>query len=339
MVVAPSEVINHDHIVMFYLHNVNYLIHALGNRAKLLTLMRFSRSGRVAPAVGAWILMSLAASCGGSSGPTGPQPAPVTNTPPTVSAIGVRPPRAMQPETLATVGDRIALTVTVTDPETAPGDLTYEWTANPNIGTFSGSGGAVEWTAPAAVTSPRAVALLVTVVERYQGTDANGQPGQREHRVQQSATLRVHDSVKEIGDMAVDFLTQFSNSSVDTDVVMRNFSRTCDGGRGYTEERGDVQRHRDNYTMLSYDIGTPEVTFAFGSTSAACDWPGTPGDACAKVRVEWNDEHKTTGERNTVIGNDFVSAVYEGDRWFLCHSRFQGISSLRFHQLFSRGGQ
>lgn len=257
------------------------------------------------------------------------------NAPPTVGPLQVTHARAKQPTTLATIGDRVALTVAVNDVETPASQLTYEWTANPSLGTFTGTGAAVEWQAPASTTSPQIVLLLLTVIEKYQEPDSTGLPIQREHRIQRSVTMRVHDSVKEIGDMAHDFLTQFSISSVSPDYVLRNFSRTCDGGRGYADELGDVEAHRAGYTMLSYTIGPPAVTFAYGSASAACAWPGTPGDACAKVAVVWNDQKKSTGEKNTVTGNDYVSAVYEGERWYLCHSKFESTSSLRFHSLFT----
>lgn len=264
------------------------------------------------------------------------------NAAPTVSAIDVTPPKNKQPKTLATIGDSISLDVSVNDAESAADTLTYVWAANPAIGTFSGTGRAVQWKAPAAVTSPRTVLITVTVVEKYYEADANGLPIEKEHRIEKAVTLRVHDSVKEIGDMAVKFLTLFSQSEISPDVVMQDFSRTCDNGEGYADELADVEAHRANYRMLSYKIGEPEVTFQYGSESTACAISGAPGDACAKVRVEWNDERLDTGEKNTVIGDDYVSAVYEGNsandgRWLLCHSRFQGISSLRFHQLFSKG--
>lgn len=261
-------------------------------------------------------------------------PALTINNPPVVSAITVQPPRINQPVSLATIGDRISLTASVNDAETPASQLTYQWTANPTLGTFTGSGGAVQWTAPASISSAQSVLLTLTVIERYQEPDAQGLPVQREHRVQQAIVLKVHDSVKEIGDMAVDFLTQFSISSVSPDIVMRNFSRTCDDGEGYLEELDDVQKHRRDYTMLTYNIGSPDVSFAYGSEASACAWPDAPGDACAKVPVMWNDRHNTTNVTNTVTGNDFVSAVYENSRWYLCHSRWQLLTSQNLHKFF-----
>lgn len=261
-------------------------------------------------------------------------PAATVNTPPTVSPLTVQPPRARQPVMMATIGDRITLTASVNDAETPANQLTYEWAANPNLGTISGTGASVQWTAPASVSSAQSVLLTLTVIERYQVPDAQGLPLAREHRVQQAAIIKIHDSVKEIGDMAVDFLTQFSISSVGADVVLRNFSRTCDDGEGYRQELSDVLNHRRDYTMVSYTIGAPSVTFAFASRPTACAWPGAPGDACAKVPVIWTDRNKNTGVQNTVTGNDYVSAVYEDSRWFLCHSRWELLTSQNFHTFF-----
>jgi hypothetical protein len=258
------------------------------------------------------------------------------NTPPVVGAITVQPPRAQQPLTLATIGDRITLTASVNDAETPVSDLTYEWTANPALGTFSGTGPSVQWTAPATTPSPQLLLLLLTVVERYQEPDPQGLPINREHRVQQSVVMKVHDSVKEIGDMAVDFLQRFADSNQGHESVLRNFSRTCDGGRGYADELQDVVDHRAGYTMTSHTIGAPVVTFAFGSTVTACDWTqAAPGQACAKVPVVFNDIEKSTGKAGSVSGNDYVSAVYESARWFLCHSKFEALTSTRaFHPFF-----
>lgn len=258
------------------------------------------------------------------------------NSAPVVSPLSVQPPRVNQPITLATIGDRISLTASVNDAETPANELTYEWTANPSLGAFSGTGAAVQWIAPETVTSSQLVMLILTVVERYQEADSQGLPVQREHRVQQAVVLKVHDSVKEIGDMARDFLTRFSNSALGHEAVLHNFSRNCDDGEGYLQELQDVLDHRRDYTMLSYDIGPASVTFAYGARPTACAWPGAPGDACAKVPVVWKDKRKDTGAENTVTGNDYVSAVYESSRWYLCHSKWQPLSSTSFHAFFNR---
>ena len=166
------------------------------------------------------------------------------NSPPTVGSLTVQAPRKNQPRTLASIGDRMSLTVSINDAETALSGLSLTWSAVPNIGAFSGSGASVQWTAPASITSPQTVVLMLTVVESYVEPDSTGLPIPRQHSIQRTATVKVHDSVKEVSDMAVDFLTLFSNSALGPEAVLHNFSKTCDGGDGYGDEYSDVVDNR-----------------------------------------------------------------------------------------------
>jgi len=178
------------------------------------------------------------------------------------------------------------------------------------------------------VTSAQTVVLTLTVVERYQDADSQGLPVQREHRVQRTVNIRVHDSVKEIGDMSHAFLVAFTEQKPPSD-VLKDFSRTCDGERGYEQELEDVEKNQRERTInaAASTVGQPTVDLKF-SSSQACPISGTPGDACAAVFVRWSDVEKSTGTPSTVEGTDYVSAVYETDRWRLCHSRFDGKNVL-----------
>ena len=249
-----------------------------------------------------------------------------TNAPPIINSLTIQGPRANQPSTLANIADPLKLTASVSDAETADSQLTYEWTATPATGTFSGTGREVEWLAPSSITSAQTVVLTLTVVERYQDADSQGLPVQREHRVQRTANIRVHDSAKEIGDLSQAFLEAFSRQ-LGTTETLKDFSRTCDGGRGYEQELADVQDNLDKRQITMWRVDPPAVTFAF-SSSQACPISGTPGDACAAHFVRWSDVEKSTGTPSTVEGTDYVSAVYETDRWRLCHSRFAGMNVL-----------
>lgn len=249
------------------------------------------------------------------------------NTAPTVGAIQVTPPRLKQPLTMATIGDRITLTAAVNDAETPTSNLTYEWTSNPTLGTFSGTGASVQWTAPAATSSPQTALLLLTVVEKYQEADAQGLPINKEHRVQQSVVMRIHDSIKEIGDMARNFLLMFSDSSKQAVEVLQDFSQTCHGGKGYNDEFIDVNTHRAAVTITDFTVGQATVSLNFGSPQA-CVFGTGPADACATVPVRWVDKSKSTGAPGGSQGTDYVSAVYEATRWRLCHSSFDGVSLL-----------
>lgn len=259
---------------------------------------------------------------------------PVTgpNTAPVVSTLTVQPPRPDQPLSLASNGDRISLTAAVNDAETPASQLTYEWAAVPNVGTFAGTGAAVQWTAPSTVTSPQSVTLTLTVVERYQEPDAQGLPLNREHRVQRAVLIKVHNTVKEVSDMAVDFLTLFSNSNLAPEAVLHNFSRTCDDGEGYRQEYGDIVVSRANVVILSHTITPPPYFFEyeFGADNACSRTAkSTPGDVCVEVPITWTDRNVgSTVVNPPVRGVDFVTGVYENAQWRLCHSRFDGINTV-----------
>lgn len=263
-----------------------------------------------------------------ASGFTFVTPAVGPNTPPTVSAITVQAPRPGQPPTLASIGDRMSMVASINDAETALSALTIEWSALPNIGSFSGTGASVQWVAPSSTTSPQTVVLMLTVVEKYQEPDSSGLPVQREHRVQRTTTLKVHDTVKEVTDMAVDFLTLFSNSSLSPEVVLHNFSKTCDGGNGYGDEYNDVVKSRNERVILSYAITPPTVfEYEFGASNACSRRNQTPGDVCVEVPITWTDRAIGSTTVETVSGIDFVTGVYENAQWRLCHSRWTGSST------------
>ena len=220
-------------------------------------------------------------------------PSASVNTPPTVSAIAVQAPRPEQPSTLASIGDRMTLTASVNDAETSLSDLILEWSVLPNVGTFTGTGASVQWTAPSSTTSPQTIVLMLTVLERYLEPDASGLPVQREHRVQRTTTLKVHDTVKEVSEMAVDFLTLFSNSGLTPEVVLHNFSKTCDGVKGYSQEYDDIVISRANVVILSHTITPPTFfEYEFGADNACSrTQKPTPGDVCVEVPITWTDRN------------------------------------------------
>ena len=50
------------------------------------------------------------------------------------------------------------------------------------------------------------------------------------------------------------------------------------------------------------------------------------------VPVRWDVTEKATGRKAAAEGIDYVTAIYEGQRWWLCDSDFDGRSTtvLRF---------
>lgn len=264
-------------------------------------------------------------------------PSSTPNLEPVVSAVTVQPPRANQPVALASIGDRISLTVSVNDAETPVSQLTYEWSAVPSVGTFTGTGPAVQWTAPASLTSPQTVALMVTIVERYQEADTNGLPVQREHRVQRSAAVKVHNSQKEVTDMAIDFWQLFLTPSItNPDAVLHNFSTTCDGGRGRAAEYSDIVDHRNVVAeVITYTLTPPTVfEYGFGSRSVCSNKFGSVGDACVEVPVFVRERVKGATTPRETRGTGFLTGVYENAQWRLCYSLWTGIDTLTGQPVF-----
>ena len=280
--------------------------------------------GLVAVAAAAMI-GSLA--CGGSppSGPSPqPTPTPSTNAPPVVEGIAASVPRVE-------VDGTVTLTATVRDTETPVGQLQYSWKAD--AGTFEGTGTAVTWRAPRELAAPTTYTISLTVTEVY---DA----GLRQNVVNANGpAVRVHDSPKELGALAMSFLGDFANSSVSPVNAVRDFSVNC---RGREDERRDIEDNRRRYEMLGSSLrvtsssvnsnatrGDVTVACSFTSKVIHCD-PFDPTDP-----ETWNCVVGATG---TASGRCLMTGVYEQDRWWLCDSTYSGngLAPPGFRSFFSR---
>jgi len=266
--------------------------------------------------------LALSASCG--DGPTRPDPPinpppppPPVNTAPVINSIAVQGTRTNEPPNFANVSETVAVTASVTDAETAVEQLQYNWTAP--VGTFTGAGARVSWVAPASAETPAAVVLTLEIVERY-GTNL-------ENRVTKTANVALHDIAKEVGDMARQFLLDFSDTTIkDVSRIMQNFgsAAVCPEPNEILSERNDVINHYTNYRMIESKVESATVTINFGGS---CPYRGKRGDACAVVPVFWNSIDLRTNVRDSHSGNDIVAAAYSRNdaRWFLCASDYQRL--------------
>ena len=258
-------------------------------------------------------------------------PGQVNNDPPVIQSVAARGVKPNEPADFADLNEEIDVVATVTDKEAPADRLVYEWTGTD--GTFSGTGPTVKWRAPASGSTPFVANLKLTVVDRFQTTDGSGLPITFEHRVEKPFTVKVHDSVKEVGGMATLFLENFSKSSVPVNEVMKDFLVGC---YGTAAERQDVIDNRNEYTITSYEIGPATVAINFGGV---CSFRSRPGDACSNSAARWNSVEKEDGSTGTVEGTDQVAAVYRQGRWWLCDSQFNAKSSsgsLKFLRLMTR---
>jgi hypothetical protein len=257
-------------------------------------------------------------------------PGPSNNPAPVVKSLTAFGPRANQPANMADLGESVTLAATVTDGETAVENLAFQWTAS--LGTLSGSGSSVTWKAPATGTTPFAVEVQLTVVERWVTNDTST-PEIRENKVAATAAIDVHDSAKEVGDMATSFLENFSKTAVPVETVMQDFLVGCYGTAG---EASDVEDNRRRFTITSWSVGPASVAVSFGGI---CTFRSRPGDACSNSDVRWQSVENSTGETGGVVGVDQVAAVYRQRRWWLCDSQFNGqpiTTSRRFYESLIR---
>jgi len=259
-------------------------------------------------------------------------PNPPQNAPPSIATITVQGRRPKQPARFADAREIIDVTATVTDAETPVDELIYEWSAP--VGTFSGTGRAVTWTAPETVSGPAPVALTLKVVEKY------GHPGQAKiysQDVSATQTLALHDSVKEVGQMSVRFLTEFSKPQTNKDWrdIMKDFkAAACPRPSEVDLERLDVENHFNNFFMHNFRIDPATVSVNFGGTCAVGQ---QPGDACASVFVLWDSTDLRSNIRMTTTGFDFLAAAYSTTdaRWWLCASNFRATGTFG-HSFYSR---
>ena len=257
----------------------------------------------------------------------------VTNGPPMLTSVTAQGSRVGEPARYAAVGERIVLVATVTDDVTPVSSLTFEWTTS--AGTIEGSGDRVTL-----VAGPIAAIVNVglTVTERYRNSDARGLPVDAEHRVTGSVVVNVHDEVREIGDMAIDFLRLFSISSVAPQDVVHNFRDSCGAnGTGKQDELAQTTANRANFTILTdWFVGPARTTVSFNGVSP---FRARRGDGWSAVDVRWRSQCKVrdtsigcsaVGQTGSTSGVDWVTAIYDTTdrRWWLCDSDYQGTGTL-----------
>jgi hypothetical protein len=289
-------------------------------------------------AIGVGLIALTINGCGASapSSPTPPTPPgngggqPPSNNLPVVEAIGIQGSKPNEPANFADVGETVSIVAKVHDDETPVDQLQYAWTAT--VGTFSGSGPNVSWTAPDAVVADSttiggsAVTISLKVTERY-GPLGGAPPF--EHSVSGTARLSLHDSARSVGEMARRFLLDFSDSSIrDVPYIMRNFSRArCPQPGEVDSEYSDVTKDRIERRRTDYSVASVPATVSFKGT---CPFRGKPGDACVVIPVFWADVFLPTNEAGWTRGNDIIAAAYstDDDRWWLCASDYQGLQTV-----------
>jgi hypothetical protein len=234
------------------------------------------------------------------------------NTPPVVAVV-VKSSYPNAPAGYVDLTESALLTASVVDPDSTPDKLSYEWTAT--SGTFTGTGMSVQWKPGSAGTAT----LTLLVIERY------GPSNLLENRVTTTARVTVHDGKKESGDLTTLFLTEFSNSSLAAETVVRNFSSTyCAPGRA--EELQQIIVNRNQLVITSSTISPPSARLNFAGVCDGFKAP-TSGDACVTHSCEWISRYRSSGAVDHVKGTCQLTTVFDSaqDSWKLCWSLFDGV--------------
>ncbi len=273
-----------------------------------------------------WLAASFVCSCGGSSNsptpvtqppsPGPPSSGPSVNVAPVVESISASSDHVE-------VDNEITLTATVKDQETPVDQLKYEWKAA--AGSFTGEGASVKWRAPKDVKTPADYEITLVVTESYGVPDSSGT---RQQNVTTASVpgVRVHNSPKELGDLSLQFLSDFANSTISASTCVRDFSDSC---RGKQDERGDIEANRVHFEILSSSLSLRSVTVASGGLSAnmtvACSFTSRI-KAC-----DAGDKACVVGDVGTAKGDCILTGKYENRRWWLCDSHFAGklLGSMR----------
>ncbi len=260
----------------------------------------------------------------------GPDPGPVVqNTPPTIGAFRAQGSRTGQPANFADLGESIALSVTVTDPESAASGLTFNWAST--IGTFSGTGPSVTWRAPASATTPMDVTLALEVVETYQS--ARTQRRESRDRVDHGKPPQFHSGSQRPRETIPPRLFELESQRRLRDAELR---------AGMLRDRSRDRATSPTIVWTSRSSSRTSGTPTRASDSAARARTGTaPETRVRACRSIWKSRAKRDlydsrgrlvlreGETTVATGIDQVAAMsYPSQkRWRLCDSAFQSGST------------
>ncbi|MEO5819308.1 MAG: hypothetical protein ABIT71_02285, partial [Vicinamibacteraceae bacterium] len=130
-------------------------------------------------------------------------------------------------------------------------------------------------------------------------------------------------SAKEVRDLAVEFLVDFSQQRLSPEQIVRGFTDTC---RGKSDELGQVRDNQVKFRIVSFSVDpNPPAEIAFGGV---CRDRGRVGDACVYVPVRWESIERSSNSVWVSTGTDQLNAIYVDNRWRLCDSDFLGTTTI-----------
>jgi hypothetical protein len=185
----------------------------------------------------------------------------------------------------------------------------------------------VKWRAAKGATTPSNQTIRLTVTETYGGGLQNVVNGT-------SPVIRLHDSQKELGDLSLEFLGDFANSSVSPSACIRSFSDSC-GGKA--AEKSDIESNREHFVITGSALRLKTVAVQTSGLRANM----TVGCSFTSriIKCDAGSAGCVVGSVGTVAGDCLLTGVYEQGRWWLCDSNFNGAVVPGFQSFFSRRGE
>ena len=194
--------------------------------------------------------------------------------------------------------------------------LVFEWSADG--GTFTGTGPSVRWRAPTGVATPAQLKVTVKVTEPWTA---------RPRACRRRSTVRVHDSIKEISDLSVQFLLDFSDQS--------NCARVRDSQllhRVCRARRGTGRRHEQPAQLHDHQLHDRHADVRDGQLRRHLRVPEQEG--CRRLRGDpgrmESDRQARRASARPPTGTDQTTTVYRDSRWWLCDSNFDGTTTRPF---------
>jgi hypothetical protein len=204
--------------------------------------------------------------------------------------------------------EAVELIADVQDDETPIEQLTYQWSTDKGIGTFTAINGNprdVRWQAPHGQKTPDAYVVTLTVTESY---EENGES--KQNKVSASTSVHYNDSRTELTNLGTDFIVnKFGNYSVGPAECVSNFSDSCPGK---ADELSDITANRQFFHILSATFSVDSIAFNADKTFATILGP------CVFVDIV-----QTSRQKERVPGLCMLTGVYENWKWFLCASHTQ----------------
>ena len=121
--------------------------------------------------------------------------------------------------------------------------------------------------------------------------------------------VNVNDSVRETTELALQFLTDFSNSALSAESCVRNFTDKCTGKQ---REYGDIVENRATRWILEGRFHVDHVELNEARTRAVVWAP-----------CQFTDYVLPNGAPSTTPpATCLLTAVYEPYRWWLCNSNW-----------------